>query len=359
MVQVLDAEIGGLDRTIDSLEHRMNELLAKEKESMDRYARSVVALQRRKRQTDRLLFILSAKDFAQGVRRMRFVTQYAQAHKRVAQELRATREEINRTRLKVQAGKEEKSKLLALREREARELRSKQGAKEKQVGTLTAEQKKLEQQVAEQKKRAAQLEAQIQKQIAYEIAEAERKAAEERRRAEEAAKAAKKKGKKAPKAKVPERKAETKGGYAMNDRERALAGTFAANKGKLPPPVDGSYVVSRKFGIQQHDTYNRVQTDNSGIDLTVQPGTHAVAVFDGVVTKIFVVPGYNSSVIIRHGNYLTVYTNLTNLTVRSGQEVKRGQKLGTIAQDATSGKHVLQFQVWHERQKTNPLLWIR
>ena len=159
--------------------------------------------------------------------------------------------------------------------------------------------------------------------------------------------------------KQAERRAETKDGYAMDAAERKLASSFAANKGRLPAPVKGRYRVIRRFGLQQHDDLAMVQTRNGGIDIQVSRGTQAVAIFDGVVSKVFVVPGYHNSIIIRHGNYLTVYANLQNVSVRAGQKVKTGQVLGTVASDDEGQYGVMQFQVWHERTKLNPQAWIR
>ena len=144
----------------------------------------------------------------------------------------------------------------------------------------------------------------------------------------------------------------------IRDR-RKLANSFAANKGRLPAPVKGRYRVIRRFGLQQHDDLALVQTRNGGIDIQVARGTEAVAIFDGVVSKVFVVPGYHNSIIIRHGNYLTVYANLQNVSVRAGQKVKTGQVLGTVASDDGGQYGVMQFQVWHERTKLNPQAWIR
>lgn len=354
LVEVLDQEVKTLSLEIDSLQSRIEILSDKEKKCMDAYARSAQALQRRKNKTDRLLFLLSSQSFNQAVRRMRFISQYAQAHDNAAKELRKTREEIVEIQRHVQFNREEKSKVLALREQERNTLRKQEQSTQKEVTSLSAQQKELERKQNKQKKRAKQLEAQIQKQIALEIAEAERKAREEQERLEREARS---KGKVVSSRKG--RKAETKGGYAMNESERTLAKTFAANKGKLPPPVNGSYQITRGFGINQHNSLSHVQTSNGGIDLTVSSGTSAIAVFDGVVSKVFVLPGYNTSIILRHGNYLTVYTNLINVSVQAGQKVKTGHKLGLIAEDQETGKCTLQFQVWHERQKTNPELWIR
>lgn len=354
LVAILDKEIDTLNASIQQLQQEITVLSDKEEASKKSYARSAQALQRRKNQTDRLLFVLSAKDFDQGMRRMRFITQYARAHKEVAAELQRTRKAIELKQSHLVRNKKEKSNLLALRQSEKKKLEQQSSAVSHEAGKLSKQQGQLEKQLKQQRQKAQRLEARIKEQIAWEIAEAERKAREEQERLEREAKA---KGTKVPESK--QRQAATKGGYAMDATERKLAGSFAANKGKLPPPVNAPYSISRGFGKQAHSSLSHVQTENGGIDLAVAPGTQAVAVFDGVVSKVFIIPGYNTSVIIRHGNYLTVYSNLSSVNVQSGQRVKTGQKLGPVAKASDSDRYILQFQVWHERQKTNPQHWIR
>ncbi len=354
LVKILDQEILILNNNIDSLQRQIVHLQQKETESKAAYARSTLAIQRSKSQTDQLLFVLSSKDFDQALRRMRYVSQYAKAHQQAAEQLRDTQTKLQKTQNNILVNKKEKSSLLAVREKERTLLKKQEVETNKEVSNLSSQQKKLERKQQKQKQRAKQLDEQIRKQVAFEIAEAERKAREEQERLEREARA---QGKPIPR--QSERRAEIKGGYAMNESERTLAKTFAANKGKLPPPVNAPYVVSSSFGVQQHNSLSRVQTNNGGIDLTVPQGTSAVAIFNGKVSNVFVLPGYNTSIIIRHGNYLTVYANLINVTVKTGQEVKTGQRLGTVAQDAETGKYTLQFQVWHERQKVNPQSWIR
>lgn len=285
---------------------------------------------------------------------MRYLSAYARAHKEVAAQLHATREELQASQNQLIATKQQKGTLLQLRAEERVKLEQQQKSIASEVKELSTERQSLQKKLKQQQRKAEQLNQAIQDQIAREIAEAERKAREERERLE---REARKKGKKVPK--EAERRAETKDGYAMDAAERKLASSFAANKGQLPPPVKGRYRVIRRFGLQQHDDLAMVQTRNGGIDIQVARGTEAVAIFDGVVSKVFVVPGYHNSIIIRHGNYLTVYANLQNVSVRAGQKVKTGQVLGTVASDDGGQYGVMQFQVWHERNKLNPQAWIR
>ena len=191
----------------------------------------------------------------------------------------------------------------------------------------------------------------------------EERAAEEARRAAEAAKKAanadKKSGKNASASAGEVRKSQTKGGYAMTKDELELSNSFSQNKGRLPMPLSGKYMIVGHFGQQQHQELKYVQVNSSGIDIQTTPGTTARSVFNGVVTRVFVMPGYNSSVIIRHGNYLTIYSNLSEVFVKAGDKVTTRQSIGRIYSDPEeNNRTVLHFQLWKETTKLNPEPWL-
>ena len=357
LVKALDNEIKELSGDIDSLARQEQELRTQEEERKAAYERSVLALQKRKNSTDRMLFVLSASAFDEAIRRMRFVSQYANAHKRAAQELKETRTALEHTRQAIEVNRKSKSQLLVQREQEKAQLEKERKQRIGEVTQLQGQEKDLQQQRKKQQQQVAALNRKIEQQIAAEIAEAERKAREEEERRKRLAE-----GKDTATGKEPlpeERKAATKGGYPMTAEERRLGGSFAQNKGNLPAPVNNNYRIIGTFGVQQHNELSRVQTNNNGIDLEVPQGTSARAVFEGKVTSVFVIEGNKAAIIIRHGNYLTVYSNITGVTVRKGQEVKAHQILGKVAIDSFSNKAILNFQVWHERSKQNPQAWIR
>lgn len=349
LVEVLDLEIHSMNQHIDSLGTQISELQQLEDRNKKSYARSLRSLQRQKNKSDRILFVLSSQSFDQGVRRIRFVSQYAEAHKKATLELRQTQETLRNKQDEIASVKRGKSDLLVLREREKNQLQQQAQAKQSEIQSLSGQQKKLEAQLRKKQKQAKALDDKIQRQIALEV-----EAAEKRNKQRTESQPEKKSNRRNPSTPTA-----TKKGYSMNAEELNLAKTFAANRGKLPPPVNSRYSVHSHFGINQHASLSQVRTNNAGVDLAVSAGTSAVAVFEGVVTSVFVVPGFNTSVILRHGNYLTVYSNLVQVSVAKGQKVSTGQKLGIVALDDDSGKYILKFQVWHERQKVNPEQWIR
>lgn len=354
VINLLDAEIKELNGDIDSLQKQETHLKSEEELRKEAYARSVVALQQRRSITDPMLFVLSSQAFDQAVRRMRFVSQYALAHQEASAKLKETRVALEQTRISIEANRNSKSSLLVQREKECNLLQQEQKQRLTEVQQLQGKEKDLKARQRKQQQQVAALNKKIEQQIAFEIAEAERKAREERERREREAAA---RGEKLPA--TEERKAVTKGGYPMTAEERKLGGSFAQNRGNLPAPVNNNYRIIGHFGVQQHNQLSKVQTNNNGIDLEVPNGTSARAVFEGVVTSVFVIEGDKVAVIVRHGNYLTVYSNITNVVVKKGQRVKAHQPLGRVAVDSFSNKAVLNFQVWHERTKQNPSSWIR
>ncbi len=147
---------------------------------------------------------------------------------------------------------------------------------------------------------------------------------------------------------------------AVADENRRLTGGFEQNKGRLLFPVYGSYKIVGNFGRNPHAELRHVEVNNNGIDIEVRPGTNARAVFDGEVSAAFRLGGYENVVMIRHGNYLTVYAGLSQLMVRKGQKIKAGEPVGRIVSDPDDGNRtVLHFEIRKERQKLNPLEWVR
>ncbi len=146
----------------------------------------------------------------------------------------------------------------------------------------------------------------------------------------------------------------------MADADRKITGSFVANKGRLLFPIAGKYTIVGTFGRSNHQNLSNIQVNNSGIDILVSKGTTARAVYDGTVSSVFFMPGYQNIVILRHGDYLTVYAGLASLSISKGAKVKAGATIGTVYSDPDDGgRTVLHFEVRHEREKLNPLDWVR
>jgi len=384
VVAVLGNEVSGLQARIDTLSGHIGRLHRRESALLLRYRAALVQLQRIDTHIDPVLFVLSSQNPAEARERQRFLSRYSRAVREASVALRTTRTEIEATKAEVGRTHSEKEQLLSLREAEKKKLEAEEQQRAAQVKDLQGKQQVLAQDLSRQKQKAEDLDRKIQAQVEAEIVAAQRRAAELQRRREEArrrrqaqrtqpapppstGRSDRGKGTTPPPPPPPpaddepeERRAATPGGYAMDANERALASSFAQNKGRLPAPIRGSYSILRTFGVHQHSEHNRVQINSSGVDFGVNGDSRAYAVFSGVVSRVFVIPGYGTAVILRHGNYLTVYANLSSVAVSTGSRVSTGQSIGSVgaSPDGSSGR-LLHFQLWHERTKLNPLAWIK
>jgi murein DD-endopeptidase MepM/ murein hydrolase activator NlpD len=144
----------------------------------------------------------------------------------------------------------------------------------------------------------------------------------------------------------------------MTPEEKLASGQFEQNKRHLPWPVERG-VITDHFGVHDHPVLKNIVVHNNGVDISTVQGAKARSVFAGEVSRVFMVTGGNTAVIIRHGKYLTVYSNLINVQVKSGEKVSTKQTIGTIGTDSDDeAKTVLKFQIWKENEKLNPEEWI-
>ena len=364
VISLLNQELDEIEKELMTIQGEIRRLRGQLCEKQENYGKSMRGLYKRHSAQDKLLFVLSAETFSQSLRRIRYLQEYADWQKRQAKEIIAKQQEIDLKKQEMEKTRAEKRALLGTRQEESKKLQSEEAVQKEEVQQLNKKQKDLKAELRKKQKQAEALNRQIEKLIAEEIARAEAEARAAREKAERAAReqAAKRKssgGNTADKPMREERVAATKGGYAMTKEERQLSDNFGSNRGKLPYPVTGRYTVVATFGDQQHSELKYVRTSNSGIDIQTAPGADARAVFNGVVTRVFVVPGYNNSVIVRHGNYLTVYSNLSQVYVKAGDAVSTRQALGKIYSDPEEGQAtILHFQLWKEKTKLNPLPWL-
>ncbi len=348
VISILTQETAEIDRRMSEMQQEIDGLQKELDEKKSNYEKSVQGLYQRKGSLDKLLFILSAGDFAQSLRRMRYLKEYAAWQRMQAASIVDKQKEISLKKGELEKTRAEKQALLAKREEENRLLMSEEANQQKEIDQLNKKRRTLQAQLRQKQQQAEALNRQIEKLIAEEIARAE--AAERERRKQEEVK---------KKSESEERVAESKGGYAMTKAERQLSGSFASNKGRLPYPVTGRHTVVATFGEQQHQQLKYVRTNNNGIDIQTSPGADARSVFDGTVTRVFTLPGFNNSIIVRHGNYLTVYSNLSQVYVKAGDKVSTRQALGRIYSDPEDGNAtILHFQLWKEKVKQNPLPWL-
>ena len=357
-LSTIEARAAVLTDSIKECDARLRKLQAD-------YIKTVKAMQARRGSSDAIAFIFSADSFKQAMRRVRYLRQVTKWRKQQVADIAAARTALQEKKDALAGVLKEKNATLASLNATHASMNAKKNEQAKVVEQLKAEGSALQQVLAEKRRRVAELDAQLDRLIA----EQERKAAEERRLAEErriaeekrkAEEKAKKEADAKAKREADERaKRDAEAAKKQSNVDGALTGSFESNKGKLMSPVTARYKVVRPFGRQRHAELSHVETDNGGIDIETDSGASARAVYEGVAT-VFRTDGFNTVVMLRHGNYITVYANLQSASVTTGQTVKAGQVLGRIYSDPDDGNRtILHFEVRREREKLNPQSWIR
>lgn len=353
-VDGIKLEVDTLMQNIDSLQRELKCLQADLAECKQKYSHSVMYMFRNRMTQNKLMFIFSASDFKQMYRRARYVMEYSKYQRAQGEILKAKEDAVSKKKKELTAVKNLKDRMLADGKMEQQKLEEQKKERQTMIDALNKKSSQLQATIKKQKKEANALNARIEKLIQEEIAAAERRRkAEEARRKREAQAAAKKGGKGTASS---GKKIGTPKFTPQNDADIKLSNNFVSNKGRLPMPITGGYVISSRYGQYNVEGLKGVTLDNKGINITGRKGAQARSIFDGEVTAVFQFGGlYN--IIIRHGSYISVYCNLSNTAVRQGQKVTTRQTLGAIAPDA-SGNCTLHFQLRKETTKLNPEHWL-
>lgn len=353
-ILAINSDMDAIDRELVSLERQLNQLQKELKDKKTKYAASVNYLYRNHTIQDKLLFIFSAQTLEQTYRRLRYVREYASYQRMQGEEIQKKQKQINDKRAELSEARKTKENLLKERENEKTTLERQEKEQKALVDNLRKKQRSLQSEINKKRKEANQLNARIDRLIAEEIEKARKRAEEEARR--EAA--ARKKAEKTESPSATKPKAEPLEAYTMNKADRELSGSFASNRGKLPVPVTGPYIITSHYGEYTVPGLRGVKLDNKGIDIQAKPGAQARAVFNGKVAAVFQLNGL-FNILVRHGAYISVYCNLSTASVKADDMVKTGQTLGTIFSDgADGGRTVLHFQLRREKEKLNPEPWL-
>lgn len=364
-IHQLEEELDGLEADIIRLQKNITELDGEVRMRRQRLKAAVRYARTQRESTDPFVFVLSAKTFTQMYRRARYAREYACYQQNLGEQILQKQAELLDAQNLLLTAKSQKSGVLHEVMLQRKDLNAQQVQEKKKVAGLKKQESGLQGKVAEQQKQLAALDKKIEQVIAYEIEQARKKAEEEARKKAEA-EAAKKKaeaeksGKPATTTTTPKKtttpSTPAKSGTWLTAEDRQINGTFEQNKGRLPVPITGQYMLGSRFGIYNVPGMKNVQLDNKGTNYIGRPGARARAVFDGVVTSVFQFAGARH-VLVRHGSYISVYSNLSSTIVKKGQKVKTRDILGTVADDG-SGNCTLQFQLRKETAKLNPEAWI-
>lgn len=375
-IHQLEGNIVQLNQELDTLQKQLDDRKQK-------YIKSMRYMHRNRSIQSQLTFIFSAKNFSQMYRRLRFVREYASFQKAQGEEVKSKQRQITAKREELTATKKKKDALLYRGVQERKQLEGQQVEQQGMVNSLKKQQKTIQSIIDNQRKKDAALNAEIDRLIAIEVAKAKARAeAEARRKVEEARRReaeearrreqelarkteskAESKGEKSA-AKAERRKAERRKTesaevkkpreevYTISSEDRRLSSNFESNRGRLPMPITGPYRIVSHFGQYNVEGLHNVRLDNKGINIKGQSGAQARSIFDGEVCYVFTLGG-SMGVMVRHGSYISIYCNLSSVSVSRGQHVSTRQVLGTVG-----AEHILQFQLRKEINKLNPEVWL-
>jgi len=349
-INAIEQDVKSLNNEINALQRQLKTLERDLKDKKHKYESSVQYMYRNKSIQEKLMFIFSAENLSQTYRRLRYVREYANYQRLQAIEIERKQKQVNAKKSELETTREAKEKLLKEGEAEKKKLEEQEKEKQGILNGLKRKQRGIQSEINKKRRSANQLNKQIDRLIEQEIEKA-RKRAEEEARKTAAKEGEKPNGKDS--AKQPARKG-TVDKFRMNSEDRQLSGTFENNKGRLPMPITGPYVIVGRYG--EYAVAKNVRLDNKGIDIRGKEGAKARAVFDGEVSAIFKYNGLNN-VLVRHGNYISVYCNLSSVSVVKGSKVKAREEIGVVHKDA-SGNPVLHFQLRKETTKLNPEVWL-
>lgn len=357
-ILAINNDVDAIERELNSLERQLRSLEKDLKDKKKKYEASVQYLYKNKSIEEKLMFIFSAKNLGQTYRRMRYVREYVTYQRLQGEEILKKQEQIRKKKKERQQVKAAKESLLKEREGEKVKLEAQEKEKRTLVANLQKRQKGLQNEIDKKRREANQLNARIDKLIAEEIERARKRAQEEARREAARKKTDGEESRSSGTGTETSAKSKPLDAYTMSKADRELSGNFAANRGKLPMPISGAYIITSHYGQYAVEGLRNVKLDNKGIDIQGKPGAQARAIFDGKVAAVFQLNGL-FNVLIRHGNYISVYCNLSSASVKIGDTVKTKQPIGQVFSDsADNGRTVLHFQLRREKEKLNPEPWL-
>ena len=358
-IATIENDVNVIQREVDRLQVELNTLKKELADKKDNYEQSVKYLYHNRSIQEKLMFIFSADNLNQMYRRMRYVRQYADYQRMQGLEVERKQRQVRDKQKVLVASREAKRKLLEAGQAEKVKLEAQEKERKGLLASLQKKQRTIQGEINQKRRSADKLNAQIDKLIAIEIEKARKRAEEEARRKATAENGRNKKegaNSKTP-AKGQNIPSSKMGEFKIDSEDRRLSSVFEQNKGKLPIPITGAYMIVGHYGQYQVDGLRNVRLDNKGVDIRGKQGAQARAIFNGEVSAIFQYNGL-SNVLVRHGSYISVYCNLQSVLVRKGSKVNTRDVIGQVHTDK-EGNTILHFQLRKETAKLNPEIWLQ
>jgi septal ring factor EnvC (AmiA/AmiB activator) len=324
------------------------------------YAKMILKSYKSRSEQSRAMFLLSSESFLQAYKRAQYMKQYASYRKTQGQEIQQKSEELLVFNDKIGVQKQEKEKLLQEKQKEKNELEKEKQVQQEIAKAIKKDKKQIIAEIKKKQQETRAIDNQIEKLIKAAIASANKKAAEANRKKVEANRKENPTSTKtvSKATEIAESKAiETSTKIVLTTEGQIVANNFKANKGRLPWPVEKGF-VSLPYGDQPHPVYKTLIVHNSGVEIATDQGATARAVFGGEVISVMILSPVNKAVMIQHGDYFTVYQNLSSVNVAKGDKVSIKQALGKIRTNGDSGKTVLKFTISQNTTYNNPASWL-
>lgn len=356
LIDNINGQLSHLDSQISQMNDSIGRMQTRRKSLQDEYASTVRSLYREYNNVDKWVLLFDSPSYNKALLRTKYFRKYNERRLQQSRAIRDTERQLQEVGDELQRQRSQQTNLLSQEKRQRDQLTKEQRQKEASVQQSKADEKKLSQQLSKKEEQKRKLQKQIQRLIDEEV----RRAAEERAAAKKAAASKPASTKTTAKSSTGSKNSEeTSAPATPTDKtmaeENALSNDFASNKGKLAWPVVYTS-ISRNYGLYTHESGG--QNMNNGIDLVTVQGTNVYAIFKGKVSRVFTCPNGTIGIIIRHGDYMTVYCNLASCSVKSGQNVSTRATIGKVASDA-NGNGEFSFQLWKGRESQNPRSWLR
>ena len=324
LISAINAEVSYTDRQINETTAKVKKMTNEIEKMKEEYARLLRLAYKNSGQYNKLVYVLSAKDFNEAYRRMKYFQQYSEYRKKQVDDINIKQEELRGIIAQLTAQKGEKEKLLTEQRQESRKLEAVKIEQNKEVNNLRSQERRLRSQLLAQQQKQKKLQDDIAKLIAAE---------------------------------AKKMSTTTSNPYdKLTPEELLISSNFKSNKGRLPWPTEKG-IITGNFGININPILRDVR-ENNGIDITTVGGAEVRVVFEGEVTSVGGILGNNMFVLVRHGNFITAYLNLVGVTVKSGDKVKVKETIGKVYTERGATTAVLHFEIWEERNKLDPELWI-
>lgn len=388
LINEIENEVGNIDSQVKSLNDTIYRITINLNSLKDEYARIIYSTYRNRSAYNRLMFLFSSRNFNQAYKRLKYLQQYTEYRKSQVKSISESRVILAAKKLEFEKRKSSKLTLKHSQEEAKDALANEKSQKDEKVKNLTSQEKTLLIKLRNNEVALNKLQVAIENLVLAEI----KKANEEKARkaasalvARQAADAADRKARAqaeadrkanaknttggkttdpeplaivtAPRPSAARETPEQSNSMSVTAEDVALSGSFAGNRGHLPSPIDKGAIIS-SFGEHAHAEYQNIKIKNNGIDIISVPGAQAKVIYDGEISSVIFITNLNYVVIVRHGDYLTVYSNLETVTVKKGDRVKTRQSLGIVSTGQGESKSRLHFELWQGTIVQNPASWL-